>query len=125
MKNDQDAILDDWLARWHHWAKGFRLNPNFGSDPMFRNARSPRGWDSVEDILDGELMDSTMKAIDFHVSEMHDPYRAAIYINARNCYTGRSVWLSPRLPQDKEARDVVILEARVQLLGRLVRAGVV
>jgi hypothetical protein len=125
MKDEQNAILDDLLSRWHSWARDFRLSGQAGADPMFRNARSSRGWDSVDDILDGELQNGTMKAIDFQVSEMKDPHRAAIYMNARNCYTGRNVWLSPRLPADKMARDKVIEEARTQLLGRLVRAGVI
>jgi hypothetical protein len=125
MTNDTDAILDDLLSRFHAWARQYRVTAQQGADPMFRNARSPRGWDSVDDILDGELQNGTMKAIDFQVGEMKDPYRTAIYMNARNCYTGRNVWLSPRLPSDKAARDALVGEARGMLLARLVKAGIV
>jgi len=123
MHNDSDAILDDLLARWHHHCKTYSLVPVAGCDPMFRNAVSPKGWDSTADIADDTVNSAQMKAIDFHVGEMKEPYRAAIYITARNCYTGRSVWISPRLPADKEERDIVILEARNIITRKLMAAG--
>ncbi|APW37643.1 hypothetical protein RD110_10940 [Rhodoferax koreense] len=91
---------------------------------MFRNAKSSKQWDTTEDIVDAEINSKIMKAVDFQVSEMQDPYKAGIYVLARNCYTGRSVWMSPRLPQDPAERGVVLAEARTQLIKRLVSAGV-
>lgn len=131
MKNDQNAILDDLLSRWHEWARGYRLSAQAAS-PIGRNALRAKGEQTIDAISEDQWYDTTMAAIELavmgdkqHLGGMEEPWRTAICCDARNCYTGRSVWLSPRLPQDKEARDVVILEARVQLLGRLVRAGVV
>lgn len=123
MHNDSNAILDDLLARWHHHCKHYSPVPVAGSDPMFRNAVSPKGWDSTADIADDTVNSAQMKAVDFHVGEMKEPYRAAIYITARNCYTGHSVWMSPRLPADKEERDIVILEARNIITRKLMAAG--
>ena len=42
----------------------------------------------------------------------------------RNLYTGRSVWVSARLPTDPAQRTAVLVEARSALMARLVRAGV-
>lgn len=120
----QREILDDILSRWHGWAKHYVPVPTCGADPMFRNAKSSKQWDTTEDIVDAEISNKIMKAVDFQVTEMANPYQAAIYVLARNCYTGRSVWMSPRLPQDPAARGVVIAEARAQLTKRLVSAGV-
>lgn len=132
MHNDSAAILDDLLSRWHHWMKGKPLNGvDRLDDPAFRDAQNRSGWDSSSDIIDADLMAHTMRAIDFQVSGdsrgqggMPEPYRAAIYILARNCYTGRKVWMSPRLPQDLIERGIVIMEARNILTRRLIAAGV-
>jgi hypothetical protein len=123
MHNDSNAILDDLLARWHHHCKSYSPVPVAGCDPMFRGAKSSRHWDSFADIADDAVNTAQMKAIDFHVGEMQEPYRAAIYITARNCYTGHGVWLSPRLPADKEEREIVILEARNIITRKLMSAG--
>lgn len=124
MFNDSAHILEDLLVRWHAWGKAYKANQQAPSDPMFRNAKTGRGWDSIDDIIEDDLMGSTLEAIDFHVSEMQDPYRAAIYVLARNLYTGRSVWMSPRLPEDALERGIIVAEARNQLTRRLMAAGV-
>lgn len=125
MRNDVNVILDDILSRWHHHCKHFSPVAVCGADPMFRNAVSPKGWDTTADIADDTVNSAQMKAVDFHVSEMQDPHRAAIHVLARNCYTGHSVWMSPRLPSDKEERAVVVMEARNMLTRRLMTAGVI
>lgn len=130
MHNDSAAILDDLLSRYHAWARAFSAVPTCGADPMFRNAKSGKGWDSTSEVIDDELTGSTMQAVDFHIGELPDdqstgrPYRSAIYCLARNCYTGRNVWMSPRLPRDAEKRAAVVAEARIMLTRRLVSAGV-
>ncbi len=132
MINDSAAILDDLLSRWHYWMKEKPLNGvDRLDDPNFRDVQNRSGWDSASDIVDAELNATTMRAIDFHVSGdgrgqggLPEPWRAAIYCIARNCYTGRKVWLSPRLPRDPEERGIVLLEARNMLTQRLMRAGV-
>lgn len=130
--NETDSILDDILSRWHHWMKSKPVNGvDRMDDPAFRDSKSRSGWDSADDILDREMEGKVMQAVDFHVSGdlrgqggLAEPYRAAIYCIARNCYTGRKVWMSPRLPQDPMERGVVLLEARNMLTRRLIGAGV-
>ena len=124
MRDDSKAILDDILARWHSWARGYSAVPVTGADPMFRDAKAGRCWDSADDILEAEINSKIMKAVDFQVGEMKDPHRSAIYENARNCATGVAVWRSPRLPASVEERSIILLEARNQLMRRLMAAGV-
>ena len=124
MNNDLRSQLEEILSRWHGWCKSFSAVPVQGSDPMFRQANSPKHWQTLDEIADDSINTTQLKAVDFHVSEMQEPHRAAIYVLARNCYTGRSVWMSPRLPQDVAQRAVIVGEARAELTRRLMRAGV-
>jgi hypothetical protein len=124
MRDATDAILDDLLARWHRWQTGFQVVPQPGADPMFRNVKSGRTWDSTADIIEDEIDASTMEAIDFQVGEMPEPKRSAIYANARNLVARAAVWSSPRLPTDPMERAILVLEARNALMQRLLRAGV-
>ena len=132
MRNESDEILSDLLSRWHGWCRGSRYQNEVAADPAFKGHRSSRQWDSLDEVIDSDLTSSTMKAIDFAVTGdergqggLDEPYRSAIFIEARNCYTGRQVWLSPRLPQDREQRKALIGEARGMLLKRLIACGVI
>lgn len=128
LMTETDHILDDLLGRYHGWAKSYRANFQCPRDPVFRDVKSGRSWDSTADVIEDELVNSTMETVDFQIGEMPDtreqPYRSAIYQLARNCYTGRKVWLSPRLPNDPIERGVVIQEARNDITRRLIKAGV-
>lgn len=124
--HDHNAILDDLLARWHAWGKHY--NPVRGypsADCACREARISRQYDYENGAMDAEVDNFIMKAIDFQVSEMADPHRACIYILARNCYTGREVRLSNRVPSDKQQRVNLAIEARNLLLKRLISSGVI
>lgn len=91
---------------------------------MFRNAKSGRGWDTTDEIVESELTSDTMKAIDFEVGEVQEPHRSAIYAHARNLASRHAVWTSPRLPQDPGARALLVAEARLKLMRRLLLAGI-
>ncbi len=51
------------------------------------------------------------------VDSMPEPYRTAICLLARNRSTGIAVWVSPRLPQDKDKRAEIVSEALVMFEG--------
>jgi len=125
MHNDAKHILDDLLVAWHKWAKGYQHVGGVSSSPMFRDAKTSRGWDSLTEIVDETIDSCRMVAVNFHVMELQPDHRTAIQLNARNLATGVSVWSSPRLPQDPEERTVLLMEARNKLLKRLLSAGVV
>ena len=132
MTNDSTAILDDLLSRWHFAGLHTQINGTDRlADPMFNNYRSYRGWDDDNELITNDLLASTIEKIDFAVSGdrkgqggMQDPHRSAIYILARNCYTGRNVWLNPRLPKDPMERGEIVVQARVILTEKLRAAGV-
>ena len=91
---------------------------------MFHGVRSSRQWDSESDVLDGTLYNSQMEAFDFHVNELDSISRTALSIQARNLVTGRSVWVSARLPDDPEKRALILQNARNNLIKRLQIAGI-
>lgn len=124
IRDDFHDRLDELLSRWHHWAKGYIPVPTCGADPMFRNAKSSHSFTSADEVTDAAVEQTQMKALDFHVGEMQDPHRSAIYIHARNCYTGRAVWLSPRLPKDPMERAQILGDAKAMLIGKLLSAGI-
>lgn len=125
MMNETRYLLDTILAEWHKWARGFSPVAEHHTSPVFGYQVNSRQWDSEDDVLDGHLHNSKMKAVDFHISELSPLHRTAIDIQARNLVTGRFVWTSTRLPVDVDQRAYVIAEARTQLLNRLIKDGVI
>jgi hypothetical protein len=124
MKNDARYILDGLLAEWHKWAKSFAILGSHGTAPMFNGLVSSRQWDSESDVIDGDLHHNQMESVDFHISELEPTHRTAIQIQARNLYTGKSVWSSARLPIDVNERTVILAMARNILTRRLTEAGI-
>lgn len=124
MMNDSAAILDDLLSRWHSHCRAYKANQQTPRDPIFRDAKSGRGWDTTADVIEDEIHGSMCAAIDFEVGEMPDPHRSAIYEVARNCYTGKKVWMNPRLPSDPVKRAQIVHDARNMITQRLQRAGI-
>lgn len=124
MKPEHNLMLDDMLSRWHSWqlsnpaARGYaRCSAGF---EQYRSSRQH----SIDD-LEADVDNSRCKQVDFEVREMQDPYRSAIYFEARNLSTGRRVWTSPRLPQDIAERSALIQQSRGMLCVRLVNSGVI
>lgn len=123
---EAEAILDDILSRWHHWAKS--AQPVKGWAPkalVCGDYKVSRQYDDANGALDGDIESDTMRAVDFQVSEMPDPHRSAIHCHARNLSLGLAVWSSPRLPSDPFARAAIVAEARSMLRRRLTSAGVI
>ena len=122
--HDQNAILDSYLAEWHQWAQGEQHARGFANTSAGMGQwRASRQWDDQNGALDGDLDKSTMRTIDFHVGQMDDPYRAAIYMEAKNLAAGRHVFRSPRIPAGIEGMNIIKV-ARLTLINRLVTAGV-
>ena len=78
MKQDANYLLDDLLASWHQWASRKHQVGEIKACPMFKSAKSPRGWDSTSDLVDEELEGGRMEAIDFQVGEMPSIHRTAV-----------------------------------------------
>ena len=127
-----DQTLNGLLADWHKWQADAPVNGSDRlDDPLFRDVKSGRCWDSADEIIEADLRGDTMKTIEFCVTGdskgqggLPEPHRAAIYNLARNQATGVSVWRSPRLPADPLERGVVVLEAKNILMRKLITAGI-
>ena len=124
MKDESRYILDSILADWHRWQVACGEGAGHKTSAMFHDVRSGRQWDSENDVSDGLLHNSQMATVDFCVGELSPIKRTAISINARNLVTGKSVWTSARLPENIMDRAVLLSDARVELIGRLRKAGV-
>lgn len=126
MTDDTAAILDDLLCRWHQWQESkLHTGRGFGTRSLVCGEyRVSRQYDLENGALDAAVDGTTMQAVDFAVTEMRDPWRAALYANARALVTGARVWSSPRLPQDRIEREAIVVSARAMLVRQLVNAGV-
>ena len=125
MTDDTAQILDDLLIRWHHACQHYRQTKGYASRSAgMGQYRSSRQYDDTNGALDEHLESARVKAVDFEVSEMHDPHKSAIHANARALVSGSRVWSSPRLPTDAKERGELITAARMLLVARLHSAGV-
>lgn len=120
---DQNAILDAILSQWHEWAKGEAHARGFSNTSAGLSGYRPSRQHNVDDLY-VEADKSTMTTIDFQVSQMQDPYRAAIHMDAKNLAAGRHVFQSPRVPTGIEGANI-LKTARAALILRLVGAGVI
>jgi hypothetical protein len=120
---EQEATLDDILSRWHSWQRGDRLTDGHsGRATAFGDSLTSRQYDDMNGALDAQLETTTMRQVDFEVSEIPDPWRSALHALARSLYTGHAVFHSPRIPPEDRAH--VSAEARMRIIERLIAAGI-
>jgi hypothetical protein len=118
MKDDSNELLNDLLARWHIYTKNYKYASGIGSQPMFRECRSNhRQWATLDEISEEDK--STLERMDGIVWQLCEAYRTCLQIQARNLVTGRSVWISERLPKDPEMRAHLLADARTALVVKL------
>lgn len=128
MKNDIDAILDDLLARWHSWRNNYTHERGYrGTDSTCRDAQSQwtfhdRSNGIYDDYIEGEIMKAVDRAVD-RIPDEPRCWHMMILVEARNLWSGNSVWSSMRLPESKEELQVLRIEARNKLLMELQREG--
>jgi hypothetical protein len=127
----QKAKLDGLLEDWHRWSAGYSGLPTAGACAMFKDAKSPKHWDSTADIDDDIISKTTMDALDFAIlgdkrgqGGMQEPHRTAVTFYARNLCAKVSVWHSPRLPACQIERVKVTNEALDRLSHQLKKVGV-
>ena len=124
MMNDTYEILNSLLCDWHRWATGYQHVGGINTSPMFRETKAGRQWDTVDQIIDQDIEQSRMEMVDHLIMAMEAAHRTALQIQARNLYTGRSVWNSARLPSDEGERALVLTSARTLLTMKLQKAGI-
>lgn len=123
---EQAETLDELLCVWYEWQQHSRVGRGFAPKALVvGDFRPGRQYDAESGVLDDELDVRRARAVDFAVTEqMEDPFRAAIYNEARNVATGLAVWTSPRLPANRADRELVVVTARELLANLLRMAGV-
>ena len=125
LKTATEQALDDLLIDWHKHCASYQTGGYGKATPMCRNAKSSRGWDSIDDIADSLEHAASVEAVDFQISQMAPEHRTALGMYARNLVTGVAVWASARLPDDPIARTVVLTQAKQELTRRLKRESVI
>jgi hypothetical protein len=125
MNNDIQDVLSGMLADWHQWSQHTAHKAGFaGRAAGFGQTRSNSQFD-WENGVESDLVDKRiMEGFDAAIQRIPQPWLTALQFEARNLVARHSVWSSPRLPIDKQEREVLILEARNKLLKELARDGV-
>lgn len=119
-----DASLDYLLILMHNATDRDSVAAGYPSHAAGMALYRPsKQHDSENGAADSDADATLGQAVDFHVSEMADPHRTAIRVNARNLATGVHVWGSARLPLDPVERAILLMEARNQIMRRLQTAG--
>ena len=128
MTNEIDRILDDLLARWHHYSKHYRHTRGFnGKDNTCRDYAAPTHWDWHNGAEDDRAEQQIMRGVDAAVARVPNTpcaWNLALQFEARNLASQYAVWNSPRLPQGEELK-ILVLEARNKLLVELQREGAI
>jgi hypothetical protein len=120
-----DEFLDQLLCLWHDHTRGGIVRGESTRALVVGDYRGTAAqYESQIEAADLAHDRLRSRVVSVEVERMDEPYRAAIYQNARNLYTGRSVWNSPRLPRDPLTREIVVEMARAELKRRLIAAGV-
>jgi hypothetical protein len=119
-----EEVVNDLLSRWHHWANQFTLVAGYNTvSAGTQQFRASRQYDSENGAIDQDVENRIMAAVDACIDRVQQPYRTALWINARNLRTGRAVWQSARLPTDAMQRALLVTEARARLVAVLEQRG--
>jgi hypothetical protein len=120
-----NEALNDLLRRWHAHCLNYSPGKGYPSgDAVCRSAPTASHWDWWNGSMDQEVEKKIMEAFDGVMWNVDQPYLTALQFQARNLYTGKQVWTSPRLPIDAMERGVLLMEARNILLRGLAKAGI-
>lgn len=118
-----DLALDDLLAAWHAWSRADDPGRGYNRKALVcGDFRISRQHDDANGQLDADIDRGRVHAVEFAVRQIAEPWRWAIYGEARAICTGVAVWSHPRVPRQDQAR--ITCEARMQLTKRLQTAGV-
>jgi hypothetical protein len=124
MVDGTEEVINDLLSRWHTWASQFAYVVGFNTcSSAMQQFRASRQYDSENGALDQDVENRVMAAVDACIDRIHQPYRTALWINARNLCTGCAVWRSARLPTDDLERALLVAEARERFAKLLDQRG--
>lgn len=125
MQNDIQSVLSGMLADWHRYCLHSAHKYGYaGKAAGFGQSRSNSQYDWQNGVEDEMVDRRIMEGFDAAINRVEQPWFTALQFEAKNLAVGYVVWVSPRLPVDREEREVLILEARNRLLRELARDGV-
>lgn len=122
-----DIKLDHYLIGWYEYRRGYRFARGHKGASVTGSYQAPGHWDWKNGAADARAEELVNKQVDEAIGRIPnapEPWRTALEFEAMNLATGAHVWISPRLPKEREAREVLVLEARNKLLLELRRDGV-
>lgn len=128
MKAEQESneVLNELLVSWHIRCKHYVYGKDYPSTSAgFSDWRASRQYDDENGALDTDIHASTLDTLNAEIYALDHPYQDAIHIQARNLYTGKSTWTSPRLPAGEIERAAILFEARDRLKKQLARRGII
>ena len=124
-QNDIQDVLSGLLCEWHHFCQHTASRGGYpGKAACFGQSKSNSQYDWQNGVEDEMVDKRIMQGFDAAAQRVPQPWFTALQFEARNLAVRHQVWASPRLPTDRQAREVLILEARVRLLRELARDGV-
>jgi hypothetical protein len=128
MKDETDpvreALLDELLVRWWQWKAPMQPARGHGSVALgFEAFRVTRQYDDENGALYEDEEAQVMKAFEREVNALESQHRTVVYVMARALTLGVAVFTSPRIPQERQARELAVKAARAALAARLTDAG--
>lgn len=125
MNNDIQDVLSGLLADWHTWSRHTAHRSGYpGKAACFGQSRSNSQYDWQNGHESAAVDRMVMQGFDAAIQRIPQPWLTALQFEARNLAVRHQVWTSPRLPANREEREVLILEARNKLLKELAKDGV-
>ena len=119
-RDDPNRDLLDLLALWWRYERQQLPVQGYPSEcPTTAGYQVSRQYDDGNGAAETDARGMIAKRVGRAVENMAEPYRSALCIAARNRVTGASVWISPRLPVDRDAREAILATA-LRLFGELV-----
>jgi hypothetical protein len=126
-RDQVDLKLDALLIAWYEYRRGYRFGRGHKAAAVTSSYQTPGHWDwknGASDDRANELVDKQVDQAIQRIPNVPERWRTALEFEAMNLSSGAAVWTSPMLPRDKNAREVLVLEARNRLLVELRRDGV-
>lgn len=118
MKRDIDLI--ELLCLWHKRMSNWTPVEGYPREcPSTSGFKGSRQFDDVNGQQEAEFTSRLVARLDGIIRSIEEPYQSALCLLARNKASGISVWVSPRLPADKDARAVVVARALELFAGEL------
>ena len=112
IRDDPNRDLLDMLALWWRYESQQIPVQGYPSEcPTTAGYKASRQYDDNNGAAETDARGLLAKSIGRAVDSLQEPYRTALHIVARNRVTGASVWLSPRLPADKDERAQIVSDA--------------